>query len=71
MTYAQLKPLKQDVNLAIPPPTGYTVPQAIRKSYSPARLEAARLAFIKKAEESHYSGMCFSRSLALRRSCVA
>ena len=57
MTFAHLKPLKQDVNLAIPPPPGYEVPSAIRKYHSPAKMERARLEFIKKAEESYYSGM--------------
>ncbi|KAA8896395.1 hypothetical protein FN846DRAFT_900289 [Sphaerosporella brunnea] len=55
MTYAHFKPLKQDVNLVIPPPTGFKVPVAIRKSYTPAQLEAARLDFINKAENSFYA----------------
>jgi len=68
MTYAHLKPLKQDVNLAIPPPPGYTVPKAIRKYYTPARLEAARLEFIEKAEKSYYSGRSL---LSVSEGCAA
>ncbi|KAL7270660.1 hypothetical protein RUND412_006626 [Rhizina undulata] len=55
MTYAHMKPLKQDVNLAIPPPPGFVVPEDIRAKYSERQLEAARLDFIKKAETSYYS----------------
>jgi hypothetical protein len=59
MTYAHIKPLKQDVNLAIPPPTGFEVPAAIKKSYTDSQLEAARLDFINKAENSYYAGKSF------------
>jgi hypothetical protein len=55
MTYADIRPLKQDVGLAIPPPEGFKVPNAIKKSYSSAELEAARQEFIDKAENSYYS----------------
>jgi len=55
MTYADLRPLKQDINLAIPPPPGFTVPAALRKSYTSAEFEAARQDFIRKAENSYYS----------------
>ncbi|KAL7275820.1 hypothetical protein RUND412_001231 [Rhizina undulata] len=54
MTYAQMQPLKQDVNLAIPPPTGFQVPADLSGDYSPEELEAARLEFIRKAENSYY-----------------
>ncbi|KAL7266367.1 hypothetical protein RUND412_011088 [Rhizina undulata] len=55
MTYAEMKPLKQDVNLAIPPPTGFDVPSAIRKNYTDAELEAARVDFVSKAETGYYA----------------
>ncbi|PWW76071.1 hypothetical protein C7212DRAFT_194991, partial [Tuber magnatum] len=55
MTYAELRPLKQDIGLAIPPPPNFKVPSAISKSYTPAELEAARQDFIRKAETSYYS----------------
>lgn len=55
MTYAEMKPLKQDVNLAIPPPSGFTVPSAIAKKYTAAQLETARGEFIRKAGNNYYS----------------
>lgn len=55
MTYADMRPLKQDVGLAIPPPSGFTVPLALRKTYTAAQLETARQDFISKAENSYYS----------------
>jgi hypothetical protein len=55
MTYAEMKPLKEDVNLAIPPPAGFSVPDAIKKSYSSTQLENARQEFIRKAGENYYS----------------
>ncbi|KAG0134130.1 hypothetical protein HOY82DRAFT_638395 [Tuber indicum] len=55
VTYANLRPFKQDIGLAIPPPPGFTVPAAIGKSYSPTQLEAARHDFIRKAENNYYS----------------
>lgn len=55
MTYADMRPLKQAVGLAIPPPTGFTVPQAIRKTYTAAQLESARQNFVSQAENAYYS----------------
>ncbi|KAL7270658.1 hypothetical protein RUND412_006624 [Rhizina undulata] len=54
MTYAHMKPLKQDVNLAIPPPPRFQVPAELSAQYSAQELEAARLDFIQKAENSYY-----------------
>lgn len=55
MTYAEMRPLKQAVGLAIPPPVGFTVPKALRKTYTAAQIEVARQTFISKAENSYYS----------------
>lgn len=55
MTYAHMKPLKQDTMLGIPPPSGFEVPKALKKTYTPAQLEAARNDFIHKAENNYYS----------------
>ncbi|KAI5776549.1 hypothetical protein EDC01DRAFT_720032 [Geopyxis carbonaria] len=55
MSYAVMKPLKQDIGLAIPPPEGFEVPDAIKNTYTDADLEAARKAFVQKSEESYYS----------------
>lgn len=54
-TYAVLKPLKQDINLAIPPPVGYIVPKPIRELYLPSQLEAARKNFVNRATQDYYS----------------
>ncbi|CUS13937.1 unnamed protein product [Tuber aestivum] len=55
MSYANLRPLKQEIGLAIPPPKDFKVPAAIREAYTPAELEAARQDFIQKAETNYYS----------------
>lgn len=55
MTYANMQPAKTEIGLTIPPPAGYTVPKAIRKTYTDAQLEEARLDFISKAENSYYA----------------
>lgn len=55
MTYANMQPAKPEIGLTIPPPEGYTVPKAIRETYTDAQLEEARLDWISKAENSYYS----------------
>lgn len=59
MSYADMTPKKTPVNLAIPPPLDYynskIVPKPLRKKYSRAQLEAARVDFVDRATRDYYS----------------
>lgn len=54
MTYAMEQPIKQAAMLAVPPPTGWDVPPALKGDYTPEQLESALNEFIKKAKDSYY-----------------
>jgi hypothetical protein len=56
MSYARLQPKAPRIGLAIPPPVGYPVPDAVdMRGISPADLEAARRHFVAQCEESYYA----------------
>ncbi|KAF8243591.1 FAD-binding domain-containing protein [Wilcoxina mikolae CBS 423.85] len=61
MTYAQLKPVRADLLLAIPPPAGYKFPNGSEElqqrlsKFSQAQLETARRQFIQSTESNYYS----------------
>lgn len=54
MTYANLSPLKLNIQLAIPPPDGFDVPKGIEGNFTKEQLEEAETEFVKKAS-SYYS----------------
>jgi hypothetical protein len=71
MTYAQLKPVRSDLLLAIPPPTGYVFPKGSEElkqrlsKLSQAQLDTARQSFIQKAETGYYSEVSGSNQVEL------
>lgn len=59
MRVAKMVPTNIDMFLAIPPPEGYKIlpvleNQMIQRNITPAKLAAARKAFIKRCEEDYY-----------------
>lgn len=54
MTYAQQQSAKLPVMLAVPPPTGWNVPDALTGNYTPAQLNDALANFVANAEDSYY-----------------
>jgi len=56
MTFANMRPFKQRVGLAIPPPTGYTVPEGVDMSGITAEDEAQAFQdFVERVENDYYS----------------
>lgn len=54
MTYAMQKPAKKHVMLAVPPPVGWNVPDALQGNFTQDELDAALADFIANASESYY-----------------
>lgn len=55
MVYAIMEPKKVDVNLAIPPPEGYQVPEQIRREFSPSQVAAAQTDFEQRSTHDFFT----------------
>lgn len=52
--YALCHPIKQHIQLAVPPPPGYAIPDGLKANFTPAEIAAAEKEFARKVQDNYY-----------------